>query len=505
MKTIKHFLFYLVLVSLTVACEKDFEDINTNEVDPTAVDPVSLFNNAIIGTSFATGQLKYDAAIVQQIVTPNSGLLTGGNHNQDNRFASSEVWDDYYETVIKHTGDLISVLVEQPEHSNLYNMTRIIQAYSFMVLTDSYGDIPYFEAGAGFSNQILLPKYDPQSEIYIDLIGEVQDAVSKLSSDAESVSGEVLYSGDITQWKKLGNSLLLRLGMHISKVDNALAQQTVQSAYQGGVMESNEDNYVIKHDNNFSNPIGDFLNGSEANNFYLVDTFVDFLNQTDDPRLGAIAVRYIGAKSGTEQITENASTDPGDQIGMPMGHDNSTIGQAVTAAGLESFYAFSQVDRSRMVKVSAPMFLITYAQTSLLLAEAATNGWIGGEPSMFFEQGVRAHMELMEAYDSNSAIPEAEIDDYISNNPFDGTLEQVYMQYWVACFLNGPEAYANFRRTGYPDLTPNPYPGQDISGEFISRITYPSSELAVNKDHVDEAVSRMGPDNLDTKVWWDTE
>src|SRR5690606_21518474 len=131
------------------------------------------------------------------------------------------------------------------------------------------------------------------------LIQQVQDAVSKLSFDGENVTGEVLYSGNISQWKKLGNSLLLRLGMHVSKVDNALAKQTVQSAYQGGVMESNDDNYVIRHDNNFSNPIGNFLNGSEANNFYLVDTFVNFLNDTDDPRLGSIAVRYMGAKSGT--------------------------------------------------------------------------------------------------------------------------------------------------------------------------------------------------------------
>src|SRR5690606_35449679 len=195
-------------------------------------------------------------------------------------------------------------------------MTRIIQAYSFMILTDSYGDIPYFEAGAGFSNQILLPKYDPQSDIYPDLILQVQYAVSKLSVSAEDVNAEVLYSGDISQWKKLGNSLLLRLGMHVSKVDNALAQQTVQSAYEKGVMASNSDNFVVRHDNNFSNPIGDFLNGSEANNFYLVDTFVDYLTENNDPRLGAIAVRYIGAKSGTEQTKENASIDPEDQIGM---------------------------------------------------------------------------------------------------------------------------------------------------------------------------------------------
>ncbi|WP_335967273.1 SusD/RagB family nutrient-binding outer membrane lipoprotein [Galbibacter sp. PAP.153] len=505
MKNMKYLLFCSVVLLFTTSCEKDFEDINTNKVDPTSVDPVSLFNNALIGTSFATGQLKYDAAIVQQIVTPNSGILTGGNHNQDNRFASAEVWDDYYETVIKHTGDLISTLNERPEHSNLYNMTRIIQAYAFMVLTDSYGDIPYFDAGAGFSSQILLPKYDAQSEIYKDLINQVKDAVSSLNSSAEEVDGEILYSGDINKWKRLGNSLLLRLGMHLTKVDNSLAMQTVQDAFANGVMQANVDNYVIRHDNNFTNPIGNFLNGSEANNFYLVDTFVNFLADTNDPRLTSIAVRYVGAKSGTEQTEDNASIEPDEQIGMPMGHDNSSIGQAVSEAGIESFYAFSQVDRTRMVKINAPMYLITYAQTSLLLAEAATYGWISGSSSTYFENGVRAHMELMAEYDEDAAIASDEIDQYLMENPFNGSLEQIYNQYWVVSFLNGPEAYANFRRTGFPQLVPNPYPGQDITGDFIRRVTYPSSELAVNKENVDEAVARMGPDNLDTRVWWDKE
>lgn len=505
MKNIKHLLFIAIICVITISCEKDFEDINTNKVDPTAVDPVSIFNNALIGTSFATGQLKYDIAIVQQIVTPNSGILTGGNHNQDNRFASAEVWNDYYETVIKHTGDLMRLLKDNPEHSNLYNMTRIIQSYAFMVLTDSYGDIPYFDAGAGYSEQILLPKYDAQSEIYMDLITQVQEAIANLNPSGESVEGEVLYSGNIEKWKKLGNSLLLRLGMHITKVDNSLAQQIVQEAFTGGVMTSNDDNYVIRHDSNFTNPIGNFLNGSEANNYYLVDTFVDYLNETNDPRLVSIAVRYIGAKSGTEQTKDNASKNPEDQIGMPMGHDNGTIGNAVADAGIESFYAFSQVDRTRMVKINAPMYLITYSQTQLLLAEAATYGWVSGSPSTYFENGVRAHMELMATYDSDSAIPESAINEYLLANPFNGSLEQIYSQYWIACFLNGPEAYANFRRTGFPNLTPNPYPGQDISGDFIMRVTYPSSELAVNKENVDEAVARMGPDNLDTRVWWDKE
>ncbi|RAV30796.1 SusD/RagB family nutrient-binding outer membrane lipoprotein [Sinomicrobium soli] len=502
-KNTVYFVFAVVFSLLNTACEKDFEEINTNDVDPTEVDPVFLFNNAVIGTSFATGQLKYDAAIVQQLVTPNSGLLTGGNHNQDNRFASAEVWDDYYETVIKNTGDLMSRIQDDPQYSNLLQMTRIIQAFTFMVLTDSYGDIPYSEAGKGISDQIVLPAYDPQQEIYSDLIKEVKEAVAALDDNGNAVTGEILYGGDLGKWRKMGNSLLLRLGIHIINADETLARQTVEDAFAGGVMTSNEDNYVIRHDSNFTNPIGNFLNGSEANNFYLVDTFVDFLANTDDPRLGSIAVRYVGAASGTEQVPANASTDPADQIGMPMGHDNSTIGQAVSAGGLASFYDFSQADRTRMVKIGAPMYLVTHAQTRLLLAEAATYGWVSGDPATYFEEGVRAHMELMAEYDPGSAIPAADIDQYIADHPYGGSLEQLYDQYWVACFLNGPEAYANFRRTGYPDLAPNPYPGQDITGEFIRRITYPSAELAVNGEHISEAVSRMGPDNLDTRVWWD--
>jgi hypothetical protein len=82
-------------------------------------------------------------------------------------------------------------------------------------------------------------------------------------------------------------------------------------------------------------------------------------------------------------------------------------------------------------------------------------------------------------------------------------LEQINTQYWIASFLNGPEAFANFRRSGYPALTPNTSPGQDISEEFIRRIIYPSSEISVNSANVNEAIANMGGDRLDTRVWWD--
>jgi hypothetical protein len=85
----------------------------------------------------------------------------------------------------------------------------------------------------------------------------------------------------------------------------------------------------------------------------------------------------------------------------------------------------------------------------------------------------------------------------------DKALEQINTQYWVASFLNGPEAFANFRRSGYPALTPNPFAGKEISGQFIRRLTYPDSEQSVNSGNIQAAISRQGPDNLDTRVWWD--
>ncbi len=495
----------LILLCSTLSCEEDLDELNTNVVDPTSVDEVFLLNNAIIGTSFSNGQLIYDMAIVQQMVSPNSGVLTGGNYNQDNRNSTQQHWNDYYTTVIKHTGDILAQLADQPDKSNLLHMTTLIQAHAFALLTDTYGDVPYFEAGVGISEQIVFPRYDAQESIYQDLINVVSASAAALNPAGDTYPGEVLFGGDISQWKKMGYSLLLRLGMRLTEVDAALAQQTVTAAVAGGLMESNDDNYVIRHDFNYVNSAGNTLNGSEANNYYLVKSFVDYLSGTSDPRLGAIAVRYVGAGSGPEQVADIASTNPSDQIGMPMGFDNGSIVAQAEADGLASFYDYSQADRTRIAKINGPMFIITYGQTQLLLAEAAIRGWVSGAAADYYEAGVRAHMDQMALHDASMEIPSVDVDAYLVANPFDAgnALEQINTQYWVASFLNGPEAFANFRRSGFPVLAPNPFPAQDISGDFINRHTYPNDEIAVNGDNLAEAVARMGPDNLDTKVWWD--
>lgn len=488
------------------SCDKGFDDLNINKTAATAINPVFILNNATANSSFTTGSVMYEISIVQQMVTPNSGVLTGANFNQDNRDNTVQNWQKYYRTVIRHTQDVINQTKALPNRSNLTNMARILQAYAFMVLTDSYGDIPYTEASKGYTDQAFLPKYDTQQTVYTGIIKELTEATAALDATKTIETADILYAGNVALWKKFGNSLLLRAGMHLSKVDAAQAQQVVAKAVQGGVMEANADNALIKHDANYVNGIGNMLNATEAANIYIAAPFADFLKKTNDPRLKSIAVRYVGAKSGPEQVAARATTDPTMQIGMPFGYDNSSISAEVTKNKLASFYDFSQVDRTRMAKNTAPTFLVTAAQTQLLLAEAAQRGWVtAATAETYFNKGVRLHMEQLVSYDANSAVPAADIDAYLKANPYVAAtaLEQINTQYWIASFLNGPEAFANFRRSGFPKLTPNPFPGKAIKGDFIKRLTYPNSEISVNNTNVKEAIGRQGADDLDTKVWWD--
>lgn len=511
MKKIINYTLLAFLFTFALSCTKGLEDINVNKVSPTSLDPALLLNNAIINTSFPTKTVMFDMGVVQQLVSPNGGVLAGANFNQDNRdVTNAPVWAVYYQNVIKYTHDAITKTKDIAGRSNLYHMSRIWQAYAFMILTDEYGAIPYTEGGAGLTNQVFFPKYESQEEIYPKIIQELTEASAALNTAGTVETSDVLYGGNIAQWKKFGYSLLLRAGMRLSKADPAKAQATVQAAFNGGVILQNTDNAMMRHDANYTSPIGNMLNGTEAANFYLVKAFVDTLKNNNDPRLSSIAIRYKGATSGAEQTPAIGSKNPADQIGMPMGYDNGTIGAKATAEGLASFYDYSQLDRRRMGKNTAPTFFVTAAQTQLLLAEARFRGWItAGSASQYFADGIRAHMDQLATYDAGSAVAATDKEAYVANHPLEPgrELEQINTQYWIASFLNGPEAFANFRRSGYPALTPNPY-GQpnnpDVpNGTFIRRLTYPTAELSVNTANVSAAIAKQGPDKLSTRLWWD--
>ncbi|MEJ7739263.1 MAG: SusD/RagB family nutrient-binding outer membrane lipoprotein [Chitinophagaceae bacterium] len=506
----KYIIGFAAAMSLLVSCDKDFDELNTNRVDPTALDPQFVMNNAIILTTYpdnfqTLGMLTYNFPIVQQIVTPFGSSLSGGNYNIFNPSNSNLVWINFYQNVLKRNLDVVEKTRELPLRSNLYHESRIWKAYIFMILTDTYGDIPYFDAGKGVIADNIKPKYDRQELIYKDILKELDEASAALDPAKPTSQADILYGGNIANWKRLGYSLLLRAAMRLSKVAPDVAQTNVTKAIAGGLMQSNKDNAVMRHTSLYNNWIAVHLTAREKANFYLAKPFVDFLKDKNDPRLASIAYRHVGATSGAQQGAPRTTTDPSKQIGMPMGYDDVSIKNTFATYGVASLYDYSQVNLGTILKVDAPEYHVTYSETQLLLAEAVTRGWATGDAAALFHSGIRAHMQQMAEYDVSATIPEAAIQTYLDANPLNpaAALEQINTQYWVSSFMNGNETWANLRRSGYPALTKNPYPGAEITGSFIRRMPYPDSESITNLANVNAAIAIQGKNDLNTRVWWD--
>ncbi|MEO5999085.1 MAG: SusD/RagB family nutrient-binding outer membrane lipoprotein [Chitinophagaceae bacterium] len=508
---VKNYFFCLMAASmLLVGCEKDFDETNINRVDPITLDAQFVMNNAIILTTYpdnfqTLGMLCYNFPIVQQIVTPFGSSLSGGNYNIFNPSNTNLVWVNFYRNVLKQNLDVIEKTKAKPELSNLYNEARIWKAHAFMIITDTYGDVPYFDAGKGFTSTIIQPKYDRQELIYKDILKELDEASAALDPAKATTSSDILYGGSIVNWKRLGYSLLLRAAMRLSKAAPDVAKTYVAKAVSGGLMQSNKDNSIIRHTSLYNNWIAVHLTAREKANFYLAKPFIDFLKNKNDPRLVSISVRSVGATSGADQAAPRTTSDPTKQIGMPIGYDDVSIKNTFATYGVASLYDYSQVNLKTILKVDAPEYHVTFAETQLLLAEAVVRGWATGTSSDLFQSGIRAHMQQMAEYDASATVAEADIQTYLTANPLvpATALEQINTQYWVASFMNGSETWANFRRSGFPALTKNPYPGSEITGSFIRRMPYPDSETITNLANLNTAITAQGKNDLNTAIWWD--
>jgi len=533
MKKIYHITLLSLSLLIASSCDDGFDELNKSKTGATTVDPIAVFNNAVIFTSPPASTLVYELGAVQQIITSNSGVNVGANYNQVNITSTPGNWTNSYQNTIKYTADVISHTQDDPTRANLYNMTRIVQQYAFMVLSDTYGDIPYSEAGKGYTDQLFLPKYDTQQAVYDGIISELTAAVAALDPAGKIETSDVLYKGNIAQWKKFGNSLLLRAGMRLINANAAKAASTVAAAFAGGVITDNADNAVIRHDPNYMNGVGNTLNGTEAANFYLAQPFVNALKANADPRLGALAVRYVGANSGPAQIYTgtgaNSTFDPANQYGMPMGSTDATAdASGASLPGGGNRYAHSQADRTRVVSRASPMYLATAAMNNLLLAEAVERGISGvtGTSTEYFAAGITAHMVQMSGYGAASTVAAADITTYVTARTAtftaaptgaalaDSRVNEINYEYWVASFLNGNECWANFRRVGMeqrnyrtpnpataaPLFLTNPYSGKVV--DWINRITYPPSESLVNTQNYNLAVQSIGKDELGVKLYW---
>ncbi|MGF7040821.1 SusD/RagB family nutrient-binding outer membrane lipoprotein [Mucilaginibacter lappiensis] len=483
-------------------CDKGFKELNVNPNNTTSLDPMFLFSNAELLTY--SSLMETEATVVQQFIDPFGGVTSAFNFNVLNQTYTVMRWNNAYPNSIKFLEHILSETRSDAARANLYNEARIWRAYNYMMLVDTYGDVPYTQAGQAYLNSVFLPKYDKQQEIYNDLVKELTAATAALDAARDVVKGDVFFAGDISQWKRLGYSLLLRIGMRYSKLDAGKAKTIVQAAVAGGVMQSNADNCYLKYNNTYPNPVTQQIQ-QLTNTYYLAEPFITQLKSTGDPRLKYISAMYADPGKALSLPPDTASAN---QFGLPIGYDSGTLPTAPGFRGVSgSGFKYSQVNYSVFGKVTAPQYFVTYAQTQLLLAEAVFRGYISGTASTYYNNGVKAAMDQFASYDAAAVISSDAQNAYL-NNPVNAyadanALKLINTQYWITSFGNGAEAWANFRRSGFPALSPNTYPGKQIKGNFVRRYTYPQTESAINADNYRAAVASIGADDLDTPVFWD--
>jgi len=510
---------FLAGCALTLpACDDGFENLNKdpNTVTAERFNPVYLFTNSQYMTTRAdvTSNLYYTEMFLQRMSSlsfPGDKYLYASGNNQD-------FWKATYDASggpSKLMLDVVTLTKDKPQYHNLYQMARIWQVLIYHRLTDLYGDIPYSEANQGYYKQVYKPKYDQQKDIYVHMLSELEDATAQLDANKANVgTADILYSGDIAKWKRFGYSLMLRLGLRMSKVDPLASESWVKKAYTGGVFTAVEDNALVRGTDPtdvqslLTNGQSRLLSVSGVSFVKIGKTFFDYMKNKDDPRLKHTVAVY---PDPTNVATKN--TDPVVQKGMPNGLDQisllTDLTYIPTAVGLQ--HQYSAVNRDVFAKLDGPQMLITYGEVQLMLSEAAVRGWVSGDAEQYFRRGVTGAMKSLQQYDASATITDTEVTAYLTANPFAGAtnrekaLEQINTEYWVATFMNGSEGYANVRRSGYPRLTPVNYPDNDTDGSYPRRLRYPEDEYVLNKDSYDQAVSRQGADNFKTRVWWDKE
>ncbi|MBO9681321.1 MAG: SusD/RagB family nutrient-binding outer membrane lipoprotein [Flavisolibacter sp.] len=525
MKKMNKLMLFSLATLLLASCDKNFKEINTNPQQIKNTDAGYLFSNALLSTP--TWNWQGESTIVQQFVLPyNQGVTLGYQFNESVDGINNGPFGVYTGS-LKHLEHILVQLKSDTARTNLFNMARIWRAYCYMYLVDHYGDVPYTESGKAALEGVFYPKYDKDEVIYEDLYKEIKEATGALNPTKDNntrydifTPGITSTAGEVAFWKKLGYSLLFRLGMRYSKLDANKAKAIVQEAYNGGLIQSNNDNVYIRYNNNGA-PITGYSNGAggirtSSYFYYAAKPFVDKLKSFGDPRLKYYVANYYPDMRTAPSVT-NPDTTTANQFGFPVGESDATI---VTSpfyrpnnSGKEG-QNYSQVNYNTIANALAPVMLITNAQTKFLLAEAAFRGWLpaGAQTAQqYYEAGVRASMDELNFYPNvlkPAAIPTTLQDAYLAQsgvawNPAKA-LELINTQYWIANFNNGYEAWSNFRRTGYPVLTPNSW-NTSLNGGFIRRFAYPLRERDLNYAHYAEAVASLGgPDNLTTRIFWDT-
>jgi hypothetical protein len=561
MKNIKSYILLSLGLLLLASCSDDYmTELNTDTSKVAEIDPNTQLTTAQLQTygdlNVAETYRSYIYAFTQHLMGCWNTTNYGGQHRKSDS-EMSRTWNAFYGTAIKNLVDAKGRTDGDVDKVNVNSAIRIYKVYIMSILTDIYGDVPYSEAGLGFLGEKFNPKYDTQEDIYTDFFKELTESIAAFDSSKESISGDVIFDGDLTKWKKFANSLRLRFAMRISDIKPEVAKQEFEAALaaDGGVIESSADDALIKYMDasySFADAVYSDYRGNRISQLFfgndpiaspggvLCSTFFNQLDGTNDPRQWIYAgVFYDGLIQGsgpadnridiTKEILASSYDfvgtvrKPGEFCYEPWPTDySSALVQAYVdshpgfdaAAGNAQAYSVFPKLPNNFLRTSNPGVVITSAEVKFLLAEAALKGWsVQGSVEDLYSAGVRASMDFLADNYGTTPVSDADFEAFMegsgklgaSNNARKGAINT---QAWILHFTNPAEAWANVRRSGYPALlSPENYVSTDkiIDGKEIPlRLCYPQLEASYNKASYQEALDRMGGENSwNTPVWWD--
>lgn len=442
----------LLLGALLLMCScSDFEEINVNPNNPPTV-PANLLLPTVISTAVSSMTGSGNGAAGQFIQHIN---YIGGSNDSFGRFnITGASFREEWNAPMRSVKDINQILdiAERNNQPQYKALGLICKVYVLSLMTDAYGDIPYDEAGKGDINGLEFPHYQEQEEVYGLMLADLESAnqlLKGLRADA-TISDDILFGGDASKWRKYANSLKVRILMRQSAKKNVAADIAAifNAPVEYPVFTSVDDQATLVYNNTvdfykwYIQPRNLPSDGSGVifgDNFRVSEAMVDVLQTKADPRLPV----YVSPTRHSFEANKADPTQPFVYRGQPAG---------LSAAEQNTIDRDDYSVLSRTIRSENRAFVMSFAELQFLKAEAIVRGMITGNAAEEYAKGIRASIQKW------SAIPSAAIDAYLSRQDVvlsttqEVALEQIGTQAWIDSFLNGFEAFANWRRTGYPQL-----------------------------------------------------
>ncbi|MEP1779794.1 SusD/RagB family nutrient-binding outer membrane lipoprotein [Reichenbachiella sp.] len=482
-------IYMLVLIcSITLclgACTSEFDEINTNNNVPTENNPATLLPSVIFEpiNAHMTLQTWLTDQIMHYYVRRNDNQLDAYDFATGEAFFN-EIWQKNY-AAIWNANDMMAG-ADAEGLSAYVAAGKIMKSYYLATNAELWINAPASAAGLGGEN--IAPSYDSQQVIYASVLQELEEANTLLDANAEFVNGgDVLFNGDVSRWKKLANSLRLRYLLRLSNKSeiNAAAEidQMVSDPGTYPIITSNADAGFYQF-SGISPDVSSFALQAITtfSGMSMSKRMQDVYEVYDDPRMDYFF-----------RLPENATGYP----------NHEGVQNGLTREAAQSWNGNGDANTSLLTTrfVEDPDLLnytiISHAEVQFILAEAALNDWIStGTATQYSNAGITANFDqwgiTMPA--GFLALPEV---------AFDATMERLMDQKWLSyLFNNTVESWGEHKRTGLPNLTLGPLASTVTSGEFATRVFYPTLEQSINSANYESAVNSIGADNIVAKHWY---